>query len=77
MDLTTLTANLKSLEQRGLVAISCDPADRPGRLLALTEAGHAVLLAAVPIGERTQKSVERVVPQPSRAALRARLKALA
>ena len=76
MDRTTLTANLKSLEKRGLVAMSIDPADRRGRLLALTEAGHALLLSAVPIWERTQKSVERLLPQSDRDALRASLKSL-
>ena len=76
MDRTTLTANLKSLEKRGLVAMSVDPADRRGRLLALTADGHAQLIAAVPIWERTQKSVERLVPPASHADLHASLKAL-
>src|SRR5690606_6624278 len=36
MDRTTLTANLKPLAKRGLVATTIDPSDRRGRLLHLT-----------------------------------------
>src|SRR3984885_5393649 len=42
MDRTTLTAALKPLERRGLVKVSTDPADRRGRLLALTPEGRTV-----------------------------------
>ena len=76
MDRTTLTANLKTLEKRGLVVLSVDPADRRGRLLALTQSGHAQLIVAVPIWERTQKSMERLVPPSGQAALHASLQAL-
>src|SRR5271154_6114408 len=34
MDRTTLTANLKPLQRRGLATIATDPADRRNRLLA-------------------------------------------
>ena len=37
LDRTTLTANLKPLERRGLVESSPDPADRRSRRLGLTE----------------------------------------
>src|SRR5690606_11345953 len=40
MDLTTLTANLKPLERRGLVAVEVDEADRRSRRLRLTRAGR-------------------------------------
>src|SRR5437016_9352017 len=43
MDRTTLTANLKPLERRGLVGVSIDPADRRGRHLTLTPPGRALL----------------------------------
>src|SRR5690242_8041145 len=46
MDRTTLTANLKPLERRGLVRISVDDADRRTRRLALTQQGRALLSAA-------------------------------
>src|SRR5208337_566036 len=39
MDRTTLTAALKPLERRGLVAITKDPTDRRGRRLSLTPEG--------------------------------------
>lgn len=59
MDRTTLTANLKPLERRGLLASAPDPADRRARRLRLTEAGHGVLEAAVPIWEETHAAIER------------------
>src|SRR5262245_14728174 len=49
MDRTTLTANLKPLARRGLVAVTTDPGDRRGRRLTLTAAGREVLAAAVPV----------------------------
>ena len=46
MDRTTLTANLKPLERRGLATTTIDPDDRRGRLVSLTRAGRTVLRAA-------------------------------
>src|SRR5271165_3956017 len=43
MDRTTLTANLKPLERRGLVTVTVDDVDRRTRRLILTPAGRAVL----------------------------------
>src|SRR5437588_7540663 len=43
MDRTTLTAALKPLERRGLVAVTVDPADRRSRRMSLTAAGRALL----------------------------------
>lgn len=48
MDRTTLTAALKVLERRGLVGSAVDPDDRRNRRLALTDAGRALLIEAVP-----------------------------
>ncbi len=59
MDRTTLTANLKPLERRGLVMVTIDPSDRRSRRIALTPAGRALLVAAVPIWKRTHAAVER------------------
>lgn len=75
MDRTTLTANLKPLERRGLLEIVVDPADRRGRLLKLTAAGHSLLLAAVPIWEETHARTE--APLTDEDAVRAGLSALA
>src|ERR1700752_3973509 len=48
MDRTTLTANLKPLERRGLVTVTVDNADKRTRRLTLTPAGRALLGGAVP-----------------------------
>ena len=74
MDRTTLTANLKPLERRGLLATTVDPDDRRGRLLTLTEAGYAVLVQAVPIWDRTHAEVEE--PLTDAAGLRRGLREL-
>jgi DNA-binding MarR family transcriptional regulator len=59
MDRTTLTANLKPLERRGLLTVTVDASDRRSRRLALTSAGRAVLAEAVPIWKRTHAALER------------------
>ena len=76
MDRTTLTANLKPLERRGLVELAVDSADRRSRRLVLTEAGRAQLIAALPVWRRTQKETESVVPDSHAERLRADLTAL-
>lgn len=53
MDRTTLTANLKPLERRGLLTVSPDPSDRRGRRLALTPVGEELLVQAVPVWRQT------------------------
>jgi len=58
MDQTTLTAALKPLKRRGLVAVSVDVDDRRSRCPALTSAGRALLASAVPIWEATHRAVE-------------------
>ncbi|HEY4250660.1 MAG TPA: MarR family transcriptional regulator [Roseomonas sp.] len=77
MDRTTLTAALKPLERRGLVLITPDPADRRGRLLALTPAGTALLAQAVPIWTETHADVEAELPGADPDRLRRDLGALA
>ena len=77
MDRTTLTANLKPLERRGLVKIAVDPADRRGRLLTLTKAGRKLLRSAVPIWKRTHEEADRLLARTDARALRAGLQALA
>lgn len=70
MDRTTLTANLKPLAKRGLVEIAVHPDDRRTRRLKLTPAGAALLKAAIPVWERTQKEVERRLTKGDAGALR-------
>ena len=74
MDRTTLTANLKPLERRGLLAVAPDGADRRSRRLELTEPGRALLARALPAWERTQAEGERLLADPGH--LRAGLRAL-
>ena len=58
LDRTTLTANLKPLERRGLVSTSFDPDDRRSRRLALTAEGLSLLTKAVPLWCRAQEEAE-------------------
>src|SRR6266571_3059528 len=57
MDRTTLTANLKPLERRGLVAVTVDAADKRSRRLRLTPPGGALLAAALPVWAETQAEI--------------------
>lgn len=66
MDRTTLTANLKPLERRQLIATAPDGADRRARLLSLTAAGHAVLAEAVPIWKQLHATIQADLPDPAR-----------
>jgi DNA-binding MarR family transcriptional regulator len=66
LDRTTLTANLKPLERRGLVEAVADPADRRARLLRLTPAGRAVLAKAVPIWRHVHAEIEAALSSPGR-----------
>lgn len=77
MDRTTLTANLKPLERRGLVKTEVDPKDRRGRRLSLTAEGIGVLDAATPIWARVHAEVEARLGEGVPSLLRAGLGALA
>ena len=76
MDRTTLTANLKPLERRGLVKVSVDKDDRRGRRLTLTASGRALLAAAAPLWTQAHAETERLLDQASPDVLRASLRAL-
>jgi DNA-binding MarR family transcriptional regulator len=58
MDRTTLTAALKVLQRRGLVASSADPRDRRGKLLTLTETGRTLLVEALPIWTQVHADID-------------------
>ena len=77
MDRTTLTANLKPLEQRGFVEIAVDAADRRVRRLVLTPAGRRVLQSALPIWVEVHGEIDRLVTPRDGKALRSGLRALA
>lgn len=76
MDRTTLTANLKPLERRGLVKVSVDKEDRRSRRLAITATGRALLKRAFPLWRQTHAEAERLVKDCSPDALRSALRAL-
>jgi DNA-binding MarR family transcriptional regulator len=75
MDRTTLTAALKPLRRRRLVAIGVDKHDRRSKRLSLTKDGRALLSAAVPVWKRTHAELDRALPRGGDA-LRADLEAL-
>ena len=61
MDRTTLTANLKPLERRGLIRVAPDEKDRRARRLHLTAEGLALLRRAVPVWIETHQGIERAL----------------
>ena len=77
MDRTTLTANLKPLERRGLMRITVDKEDRRSRRLSLTASGKALLAKAGPIWTRTHAEVEDLLTRSGPDMLRTGLRALA
>ena len=77
MDRTTLTANLKPLERRGLVKIAVDKEDKRSRRLIITAAGRALLSKAFPMWKQAHAETERLItgisaPHALRASLLAR-----
>jgi DNA-binding MarR family transcriptional regulator len=76
MDRTTLTANLKPLERRGLLTVAPDPRDRRSRRLSLTDAGRELLVQAVPIWRSTHDTVDNLLHDKDGTALRKDLLAL-
>jgi DNA-binding MarR family transcriptional regulator len=76
MDRTTLTANLKPLERRGLVEVRVDAVDKRTRSLVLTAAGRALLAAAVPTWEATHAAIERRLARSDPEILRGDLRIL-
>ena len=61
MDRTTLTANLKPLERRGLVEITIDEADKRARRLTLTAAGRKHLVRETSRWRRFAKAITRIL----------------
>jgi DNA-binding MarR family transcriptional regulator len=76
MDRTTLTANLKPLERRGLLKIETDPDDRRSKFLRLTRAGRNLMVKAMPIWIETHALLDRMVTATGLDELRADLRAL-
>jgi DNA-binding MarR family transcriptional regulator len=76
MDRTTVTANLKPLQRRGLVEVTIGDEDRRSRRLSLTPKGRELLAAAFPVWRREHAAVERLLAGSSADRLRADLRAL-
>ncbi len=77
LDRTTLTRNLRVLEDRGLVRAVQQPDDARVRLVSLTSAGADELSAGLERWERVQARVEEQFGAERLAALYAELEALA
>lgn len=76
MDRTTLTANLKPLERRGLVAVVADEKDKRSRRMSLTDDGRALLAKAVPVWTQTEAETEAMLGRSNPDRLRADLGAI-
>jgi DNA-binding MarR family transcriptional regulator len=76
MDRTTLTANLKPLERRGLVKVTIDDTDKRTRRLALTPAGRALLGAASPVWRQTHATIDHLLARSDPDRLRFDLRTL-
>jgi DNA-binding MarR family transcriptional regulator len=76
MDRTTLSANLKPLERRGLVTVTVDDADKRTRRLSLTPAGRKLLVTACPVWKQTHATIEGLLASASPDRLRAELRTL-
>lgn len=77
MDRTTLTANLKPLERRGLIKVEVNPEDRRGRRIRLMDAGMKALGAALPIWIGTHAEIDAKIGTDEVADLRTGLRAVA
>ncbi|MGZ2256353.1 MarR family winged helix-turn-helix transcriptional regulator [Roseobacter sp. A03A-229] len=76
MDRTTMTANLKPLERRGLLMLVVDEEDKRSRRITLTDAGRDLLVQAVPIWRQTHDDVDAVLGRDDNASLKEDLQAL-
>lgn len=76
MDRTTITANLKPLERRGLVEVTVDAGDRRSRRLVLTPAGRKLLVRALPLWKHAHADIEALLAGADPDRLRADLRAL-
>ena len=76
LDRTTLTANLKPLERRGLAKVVVDADDKRSRRLVLTPLGRELLAAAAPLWKRAHAKAERLLKSASPDIVRAGLREL-
>src|SRR5271165_5587567 len=76
MDRTTLTANLKPLERRGYIEVLAGETDKRRRTLTLTASGRTLLVAAMPVWQRTHATIEHLLRASNADQLRTDLRAL-
>lgn len=76
VDRTTLTANIKPLQRRGLLDIAIDDTDRRTRRLRLTPTGRTALATAMPLWNRAQAETTYLLAGADSERLRAALRAL-
>lgn len=76
MDRTTLTAMLKPLARRGLLAIAEDKDDRRGRRLHLLPEGRELLIKALPLWTEAEKIVDSEILQSDPATFRETLRSI-
>ncbi len=76
-DRTTVTAAVKPLTRRGLIAVVIDGADRRGRRLSLTAEGRALLERATPVWRDCHRALEEHLGEGGADRLRRDLDALA
>lgn len=74
MDRTSLTAALKPLERRALVRVSPSQTDRRARVLQITPAGVAALVAALPVWRETHARLDAALSEDTANRLRADLR---
>ncbi|KAA0121925.1 MarR family transcriptional regulator [Methylobacterium sp. P1-11] len=75
-DRTTITANLKPLERRGLLAIQPDAEDRRIRRVVPTDEGRALLARAYPLWENAQAACAGQLGKVGQKAFRSAVDAL-
>ena len=66
VDRTTLTANLKPLERRGLLKVAANRNDRRNRVIALTAKGRKLITIAYPVWKHTHDAQEGLLQAPDR-----------
>ena len=76
LDRTTLSRNLKPLEERGLITVTLGD-DQRARMVALTQIGAEVLLKALPVWEAAQEDVVQILGETGFQNLLANLSKLA
>jgi DNA-binding MarR family transcriptional regulator len=76
IDRTTLTANLKPLERRGLLKVSVDKDDKRSRRLIITAAGRTLLRKAYPLWKNAHIEAEFLISHGSADDLRNALRSL-